>query len=173
MLPTSVAGSNTAANSVGLGGVGAINAAAAAATDFICTSYQNPAPTINITGRNLIIRGVRISTINTGAAVATTPTTIQWSLAFGHNSVTMNTTESGSFATATAHAPRRVALGFQSAAIAAAIGALYAPDIYMSFDSPIVVRPGEFIATLMKIVVGTATASQTITYCVTFDGNFE
>lgn len=173
LLPTSAAGSNTVANSVGLGGVGAINAAAGAATDFIATSYQNPAPTINITGRNLIIKGVKISTINTGAAVATTPTTLMWTLAFGHTNVSLQTTETASFATATTHAPRRLALGFQSAAIGTVIGGVYGPDIYMPFDSPIPVRPGEFVATVMKIVVGTATASQTITYCVTFDANFE
>lgn len=173
LLPTSAAGSNTVANTTGLGGVGAINAAAGAATDFIATSYLNPAGTINITGRNLVVKGVKISTMNTGAAVATTPTTLMWSLAFGHTAVSLQTTESASFATATTHAPRRVCLGWQSAAIATAVGGLYSPDIYMSFDSPIVVRPGEYIATIMKIVVGTATASQTITFAVTFDGNFE
>lgn len=173
-LPTSAAGSNTAANITGLGGTGAINAAAGAATDFIACSYQNPAPTINITGRNLLIKGLRISTVNTGAAVATTPTTISWTLAFGHTAVSLATTETASFATATTHAPRRLQLGYQSAAIGTVVGGLYAPDsIYMGFDSPIVVRPGEFVALIMKIIVGTATASQTITYSVTFDGNFE
>lgn len=172
-LPTSAAGSNTAANVTGIGGWGAINAAAGAATDFIATSFQNPAGTINITGRNLFIHGVRISTINTGAAVATTPTTLLWSIIFGHNTVTMNTAESASFATATAHAPRRIQLGFQSAPVGAAIGTPYTSDIFMPFTAPIVVRPGEFIGTLMKIVVGTATASQTITYNVTFDGFYE
>jgi len=96
-----------------------------------------------------------------------------WSLAFGHTAVSLATAETGSFATATTHAPRRVALGWQSAAIGTVVGGLYSPDILFTFDSPIVVRPGEFIATIMKIVVGTATASQTITYMVTFDGNFE
>lgn len=172
-LPTSAAGSNTTANVTGLGGVGAINAAAGAATDFIACSYQNPAATINITGRNLVIKGVKIATMNTGAAVATTPTTLMWSLAFGHTAVSLQTAETGTFANNTTHAPRRVALGWQSAAVGTPIGGLYAPEVVFSFDSPIVVRPGEFIATIMKIVVGTATASQTITYMVTFDGNFE
>lgn len=172
-LPTSAAGSNTTANVTGLGGWGAINAAAGAATDFIATSYLNPASTINITGRNLIIKSVKISTINTGAAVATTPTTLLWSIGFGHTAVSLATTETASFATATTHAPRRVQLGFQSAAVGSAVGALYSPDVSFDFDSPIVVRPGEYIATIMKIVVGTATVGQTITFNVTFDANFE
>lgn len=173
LLPTSAAGSNTAANVTGLGGWGAINAAAGAATDFIATSYQNPAGTINITGRNLIIQGVRISTINTGAAVATTPTTLLWSVAFGHTAVSLQTLETASFAANTTHAPRRVQLGFQTAPVGAAIGARYTDDLFMPFTAPIVVRPGEFIATIMKIVVGTATASQTITFNVVFDGYWE
>lgn len=172
-LPTSAAGSNTTANATGLGGWGAINAAAGAATDFIATSYLNPAGTVNITGRNLLIRGVKITCINTGAAVATTPTTLLWSLAFGHTAVSLATTETASFANNTTHAPRRVQLGFLSAAVATPIGGLYSGDVSFNFDSPIVVRPGEYIATIMKIVVGSATASQTITYNVVFDGSFE
>lgn len=172
-LPTSAAGSNTAANVTGLGGWGAINAAAGAATDFIACSYLNPAGTINITGRNLLIRGVKVTAINTGAAVATTPTTLLWTLAFGHTAVSLATTETASFATATTHAPRRVQLGFMSADVATPVGGLYSGDVSFNFDSPIVVRPGEYVALIMKIVVGTATASQTITYNVVFDGSFE
>lgn len=172
--PTAAAGSNTAANAVGLGGWGSITASVGAATDFIATSYQNPAATINITGRNLVITGVRVSAINYGAAVATTPTTLLWSLAYGHNTVTMATSESGSFTTATAHAPRRVQLGFMSAPVGAAVGAPYTPDsISFDFAAPIVVRPGEFLATIVKVIVGTATASQAIVYNVLFNGYFE
>jgi hypothetical protein len=173
-IPTSAAGSNTAANATGLGGTGAINAAATGATDYIATSFQNPAGTINITARNLIITGCRISTINTGAAVATTPTTLQWAIGYGHTAASMQTTDTASFATGTTKAPRRVLLGFQSAAVGAAIGAMYGPDIDVDMaDAPIVVHPGEFINTFMKQIIGTATASQTITYIVMFRGYWE
>jgi len=40
----------------------------------------------------------------------------------------------------------------------------------MQFDSPICVQPGEFVASVAKFVVGTATASQVIWAHVTFDG---
>jgi hypothetical protein len=166
-LPTAAAGSNTAANAVGLGGWGAINAAAGAATDFIATSFQNPVPTINLTGRNLLITGVHISAINGGAAVATTPTTLLWSLAFGHTAVSLQTAEA-----ATTHAPRRYQLGFMSAPIGAAIGQPYNQDLRIDLDAPLCIRPGEFIATVMKIVVGTATASQTIIFNVRFTGYY-
>lgn len=172
--PTAAAGSNTTPQIQGLGGWAALNAAAGAATDFIACSYTNPASTINITGRNLIVTGVAISTINTGAAVATTPTTLLWSLVFGHLVDSMNTTETASFATGTTHVPRRVQLGFQSAAVGTAIGGLYSNDIVRDFSNgPIVVRPGERLAFIVKIVVGTATASQTFTYNIMPVGYFE
>lgn len=166
--PTAAGGSNTTPNAVGLGGLGAWTTLAAAATDFIATSYQNPAPTINITGRNLIITGVTIQTINIGAAVATTPTTLLWSIGYGHTAASMQTAEA-----AATHTPRRIQLGYQSAPVAAAIGAIYAPDIVRVFNSPIVIRPGCFINTFMKVRVGTATVSQVIEYCVQFDGYWE
>lgn len=166
-LPTAAAGSNTAANITGLGGWGAINAAAGAATDFIASSFQNPTPGINVTGRNLMITGVHISAMNGGAAIATTPTTLLWSLLFGHTAVSLQTAEA-----ATTHAPRRYQLGFMSAPIATPIGGLYGPEIKHEFDAPICIHPGEFLASVVKIVVGTATASQTIVYNVRFTGYY-
>jgi hypothetical protein len=171
-IPTGSAGSNTTANVTGLGGLGAIQAAATAATDLIATSYLNPDSTAAFTGRKLVINGVKISCVNMGAAVATTPTTLFWSLAFGHTAVSLATAEAGG-ATAT-KAPRRVPLGFVSALTAAVIGQNYSPDaIVVQFAAPIVVNPGEYIASVVKIILGTATASQLITYSVMFDAHFE
>ena len=176
-IPTSAAGSNTAANAVGLGGRGAINAAAGgAANDFIMTSYQVPAGTTAIPGRRLAVYGVRISCANLGAAVAVTATTIGLSLAFGHTAVSLATAESASFGTAggTTKAPRREALGLMYWNIAAPVGATATNgDIFMPFSQPIYVNPGEFIATAMQFLVGTATASQSIWYHVTFDYGWE
>jgi hypothetical protein len=168
-IPTSAAGSNTAALTTGLGGVVQINAAATAATDFILTSYQNPAGSVNQTPRNLYITGVRISMTNQGAAVATTPTTALLSLAYGHTAVSLATTES-----ATTKAPRRVPLGFQSWVVGALAGAAATPgDIIVQFVTPLLVQPGEFIASVLKFAVGTATASQTLLGTVTFDSYWE
>lgn len=167
--PTSAAGSNTAANVTGLGGQGAINAAAAAVTDFIMCSYQNPAGTAAVQGRRLRINGVRISCANLGAAVATTATTIALSLAFGHTAVSLATGEA-----ATTKAARRIPLGMMYWNVAAPIGATpQNGDIYMYFDNPIYVNPSEFVATTLKFITGTATASQSIWYHVTFDYGWE
>lgn len=175
LLITGTAGSATAANIVGLGGYGTITAPVAAATDIIASSYQVPAGTFTVTGRNLYITGIYISAVNLGAAVATTPTTLLWGAGYGHTAVSMATLETSSttFTNATTHAPRRITLGFMSAPIASAIGATYDKNIERTFTTPIVVRPGEFINTYFKVLVGTATTSQVIGYNVEFDGYWE
>ncbi len=156
--PTSAAGSNTAALVTGLGGQAACNATASAATDFIFWSYQNPAGSLAQVPRVLVINGVWLSAMNAGAAVATTPTTVWWAVAFGHTAVSLATGEA-----AATKAPRRIPLGISSVPIAGAIGVPYTPaDIYRQFATPIVVNPGEFVALIGKIIVGTATASQSV-----------
>jgi hypothetical protein len=166
--PTAAAGSNTTANITGLGGIGAINAAAGAATDYIASSFLNPDSTTAFTGRKLVINGVKISCINMGAPVATTMTALFWSLAFGHTVLTLVPSETGS-----QKGPRRVPLGFVSAPVGAAIGQNYSPDaIVVQFSAPIVVNPGEYVASVVRQIVGTATASQTIYYSVMFDAHF-
>lgn len=167
--PAGVAGSNTAAAVTGLGGQVTLNAAAAAATDFILTSQQVPAGTAAVQGRRLVLRGVSISAANLGAAVATTETTLAFSLAFGHTAVSLATAEA-----ATTKAPRREALGIMSWAIGAAIGSGPREGrIYVPFNTPIYVNPGEFLAVAVKFLQGTATASQTIYIHITYDYGWE
>lgn len=148
----------------GLGGQGAVTAAVAAATDGIWSSYQVPAGTVLIPGRRLTLRGVKLDCVNLGAAVATTATTIQFSIAFGHTSVSLATAEA-----VNAKAPRRVALGIATWAVAAPIGAQSANGpIFLDLgDAPIFVNPGEFVALVGKFLAGTATASQVINFTYT------
>ncbi len=167
--PTAAVPSNTSLTANlpgGLGGQGAVTAAAAAVTDGIWGSYQNPATTIAVQGRRLVIRGVLVDLVNTGAAVATTSTTLQFALAFGHTAVSLATAETASFATGTTKAPRRVALGFATWPVGAVIGAApTAGRIFVDMtEAPVFVNPGEFVALVGKFLLGTATASQTITF---------
>lgn len=162
--PTAAVPSNTALTAnlpAGLGGQGAVTAQAAAATDGIWGSYQVPAGTVAVQGRRLALRGVLIDLVNVGAAVATTATTIQFSLAFGHTAVSLATAEA-----AAAKAPRRVALGYATWAVGAAIGSQpQGGRIFADFgDATIYVNPGEFVALVGKFLVGTATASQVINF---------
>src|SRR5574343_648542 len=126
---TPAAGSNTVAPVTGLGGWGSTNMVAAAATDFLMMAYQNPVPSNIISGKNLYICGEYIDCINTGAAVATTPTTNLITLGVGGTAASLQTVETGSFVTGTTHAPRRMQLGIVSAAVGTAIGAPYSPAI--------------------------------------------
>lgn len=162
-IPTAAAPSNTALTAnlpAGLGGQGIVTAAVAAATDGIWGSYQNPAGTVSILGKRLKITGVRVDAVNTGAIVATTATVLQFSLAFGHTAVSLATAEG-----AAAKAARRVALGYMTFPVGAAIGAAPTQNsINVDFKEPIYVNPGEFVALAAKFVVGTATASQTISF---------
>jgi hypothetical protein len=165
--PTAAAPSNTALTANlpgGLGGQGAVIAAVAAATDGIWSSYQVPAATISVPGRRLVVRGIQLDLLNIGAAVATTATAIQFSIAFGHTNVSLATTEG-----AAAKAPRRVALGFANWAVGAGIGQQpQAGKLFLDLgDAPLFVNPGEHLALVGKFLVGTATASQVIQFTYT------
>ena len=175
--PTAGAGSNTAVivgGSQGVGGQFLMTAQVTGATDNIISTYQVPAGTIAVQGRRLAVYGVQIDAVNFGAAVATTPTTLLLALTFGNTAISLATAETGSFVTATAKAARREALGFMNWPVAATIGA--SPDrgpVSMQFTQPIYVNPGEFVGTSCRFIQGTATASQTIFFTVTFDYGWE
>jgi len=169
-FPAAAAGANTTALVTGLGGHYQINAQAGALTsaaENIITSYQIPAQTATQASKRFVCTGIHITAINTGAAVATTPTTLLWGVAWGHTAVSLATTDAVG-----AKAPRHMKVGTQSFAIAAVVGQ-NANDINVTFANPFVVNPGEFIASTCRFVVGTATASQVITGSVTFEGYWE
>jgi hypothetical protein len=167
--PTGAAATNTtAALGTGLGGLFKANAMASSATDLIISSYQVPAATVNITGRNLVITGVRADVTNQVVAVATTAFNFQCAVAFGHTAVSLATTEGASFSTATTKAPRRVPVGSLYLPVAAAVGQ-NSNQIRIGFQSPIVVYPGQFVAFIVKPILGTATATETLLFNIGFD----
>jgi hypothetical protein len=163
-VPTNTA--LTANLPAGLGGMGLVTAQAGAATDFIFGSYQVPVGSTTSQGRRLCIRGVKVDAINTGAAVATTATVLEWKLATGHTAVSLATADTASFATATTKSPRRLGIGYMTWPVGAAIGAPPTQNsLFLDLcDAPKYVNPGEFVAITAKFLVGTATASQTIQY---------
>lgn len=166
--PTAAVPTNTALTAnlpAGIGGQGLVTAQAASTTDLIFG--QSLWPVASSTGQNkrLVVRGIVVDALNMGAAVATTATAIQFSVAWGHTAASLATAESGSFVTATAKAPRRLSLGFMSWPIGAAIAAppSNGGKLFLDLgDAPLYVNPGEHIALVGKFIAGTATASQTI-----------
>jgi len=144
VAPTAIALTNTAAAFVGLAGIAAILPTLTANTDGIIFSYQNPAGTVNIPGRNLIITGVKVQGVTT-VALTGGPVIYAYALAFGHTAVSLATAETGSFANNTTHAPRILPIGIEAWVAAAPVATQGNGTAIISFDAPVVVRPGEFV----------------------------
>jgi hypothetical protein len=167
--PVSATLSNTAAGYTTLGGQFQFAAVAGAETDYALFGFQVPLPSAAGAGKNLVIRGIRIETMNTGAAVATSATVLQWGLGIGSTAVSLATADS---ATAGTRAPRRIMLGLQSFPIGAAVGAIATP-VDVNLDAPLYVSAGTFVHVIIKMPIGTATASQIIRGTVMINGYFE
>lgn len=167
--PASATLSNTAAGYTTLGGIYQFAAVAGAETDYALFAYQVPAGSVTQPGKNLVIRGVRIETFNSGAAVATTAHTFMWALGVGSTAVSLATADS---LTAGTRAPRRIALGTQFLPVGAVIGQTTSA-IDVNLDAPLLVAAGTFVHIILRMPVATATASQVIRGIVTVNGYFE
>ena len=157
----------TAALGTGLGGQFAALPTLTVGTDGIVCSYQNPAGSTTVPARKLVVTGIRVQGAVT-TILAAGPVLYEYSLAYGHTAVSLATAEGTSFSTSpTTKAPRRIILGFETYAATAAVGTIGA-GVYMPFNSPVIVNPGEFVAICAKNF-GLITTSGVITFSVTFD----
>ena len=164
--PTAAVPTNTtAALGTGLGGNFYETATLAVGTDGIISSYQNPTGAVGQTPRNLYITGIRwYSMVQT--VLAGGPFVYECGIAFGHTAVSLATGEGAS-----AKAPRRFPVGLYTLAATAAVGVLGANFVH-NFSTPIMVQPGEFIATIVRNI-GTAGTSGTIAHHIGFEGYWE
>lgn len=166
--PTAAVPTNTtAALGSGLGGNFWHTNTLAVNTDGIISSFQNVNGAVGVASRVLYITGVKISTAVQVVLACTGVQIFNWSLAFGHTTVSLAQTEG-----VAAKAPRRVPLGLQVSIGAQVAGSLLSETIIISFQSPIVVNPGEFIQTVVKNTGTVGTAGQLV-HMITFDGYFE
>lgn len=170
VAPTAAALTNTAAAFTGLGGIVAVLPTLTVGSDGKLITYQNPASTINITGRNLYIKGV---TLQGGVSVVFVggPVTYAFAIAYGHTATSLATAETGSFVTATTHAPRIMPIGMDTYPVTAAVGTL-GNRVSLTLETPIVIRPGEFFDIVARNV-GVVTSSGAITYVIAVDAYFE
>lgn len=153
----------TAALGVGLGGQFAALPTLAAPTTGIICSYQNPVPSTTVTGKQLVIRGVKIeSVVTTVLAGNATPIIYALGISYGHTAVSLATAEG-----AATKAPRNIPLGFQTFAAAAAVGTL-GQVVEVTFDRALPVFPSEFVAITAKNL-GAVTTSGVITFLITYD----
>jgi len=153
--PASATLSNTAAGYTTLGGLFQFAAIAGAATDYLLFSFTVPSP------YQLVVTGLSIDAWNTGAAVATTPTLMVWGLGTNGTAANLNT---GNFI--------RTPIGSQSLPIGAVVGA-NVQQIVRQFQTPVVCEAGRQFAVILRMPIGTATASQIVQGSVSIDGYFE
>lgn len=165
-LPTAAAATNTtAALGAFLGGIFQMNAPATSATDVIVASYQNPLGGVNQTPRTMKLRGIKVDCVNSVVAVATTASTFAVAVAWGGTALTLAQTESASFATATAKARRIQPIGVIYFPVGAAVGQ-QADGIQFDFEAPLVINPGEYVQVVVKILSGTATATEVFQWII-------
>lgn len=172
--PAASALTNTAISTgspVGLGGLAHVLPTLTAGADGLLFSFQNPAGSVTQTPRTLVIRGVSISG---GVDVVLTggPLVLAYSLAYGSTSASLATAETASFATATTKAPRRIWLGVQTCIAAAVAGTALSSPIVMTFASPIVVAPGEFVGIAVRNQ-GVVTTLGSVIITAAFDAYYE
>jgi hypothetical protein len=160
--------SSTAAYTA-LGGQFAFASPPSAETDILMFSYQNPAQTALIPGKNLIIRGVTIDAVNLGAVGSALGVVQQWSLGVGGTAVAPPTDS----ATAGTRAYRRVPLGFLTFPASAAIGAPASRAIDINMDAPIVIEPGTYLGVYVKNIAGTQNTGQITRGICYINGYFE
>lgn len=155
----------TAALGSGLGGQFAVQPTLVVGTDGILSSYQVPIGTAILPGKSLYITRMTISSVVT-TALTGGAVVYALSLAYGHTSVSLATTES-----AIAKAARRIPVGIQTFAAAAAVGTT-PTKVDLDLNSPIVVQPGEFVQLAAKNL-GVVTTAGVITFIVSFGGYWE
>lgn len=168
--PSSATLSNTTPGYTTLGGQFQFAAVAGAETDYILFSYQVPAGSTTQPARNLFVTGVTIYTFNMGAAVATTPTLLQWGLGIGATAATLATADS---ATAGTRSAKRILLGVQTMPVGTAVGGAADKEINITFSTPLMVEAGTFCQVLLKMPVATNTGSQIVRGIIMFNGYFE
>jgi hypothetical protein len=150
-----------------LGGRFNFTAVGTAITDFPLFAFQVPAAVANVPGKTLYIRGIHISTMNSGAVVATTPTVLQWAIGVGSSTNVLTGAEA-----ANAKAPRVVDLGQQYFALGAVIG--YVPaDLDVQFPYPLMCEAGNYVHIILCVPLGTATGSEVFIGTVMINGVFE
>jgi hypothetical protein len=159
--PSSATLANNAAGYTTLGGQFQFAAVAGAETDYALFSFQVPATF------QLVVDKIQISTFNMGAAVATTPTLLQWAVGINGTAVDLSTSDG-----VTTRAPRKQTLGVQSLPIGAVIGAAAQDIVWNSIDGELICEGGRYFTIILKMPVGTATASQIIRGTVGISGTF-
>jgi hypothetical protein len=154
-VPATAALSNTASTYASLGGKFLFAGVAGVETDYALFTFTNPAPTTSLTGRNLVVKGIWIDSA-VSVILPATALILEWSVGVGSTALTLATTDG-----AAARGAKRLSLGTQGFLASAAVGTV-APQVNVSFPTPLVVEPGTLFQIILRVPVGTATTPGTI-----------
>ena len=166
--PASATLSNTTAGYSTLGGQYQFAASATNETDWALFGYLNPAGTNALPGKTLYITSIRVSKMLVTGAATVNATMFFWAVGVGSTAVSLATTD-----TASAVSPKRIPLGIQNHAAAAAIGTSSDGFDVQFTDAPLVVQPGTYLHIILKQLNGAATASLVWRGQVMINGYFE
>ena len=157
---------NTAPANAALGGkwittspmtVGTSGLATIADVHYPLFSYLNPAGTVAIPGKDLVIRGIRVNETVVSAVLGATYTQVEWLAGFGSSAATLATVDG--VGPPTTVSPKRIHLGSQSFLALAPAGTV-APGFFVDFgDAPQVVPPGSYLHIIVSFLGNAATGT--------------
>jgi hypothetical protein len=120
-------------------------------------SYLNPAGTVAVPGKDLVIRGIRVGETVVSAVLGATYTQVEWIAGFGSSAATLATADA--VGPPTTVSPKRIFLGSQGFLALAPAGTT-APGFQVDFgDAPQVVPPGTYLHIIMSLIGNAATGT--------------
>lgn len=126
-----------------------------AESDYPIFAYLNPVGTNALPGKTLYITGVKINETIVTSVLGVTANVLIWGIGVGSTAGTLATVDS-----AIAVGPRRLVVGTQAFAAAAAAGVIATTCPMLDFTgAPMVCPPGTYVHISLRLVTGAATGS--------------
>jgi hypothetical protein len=123
-----------------------------AASDYPLFAWQNPS------GKTFYCDSIIVVDMQCVTSLAGGPLSLQYAVGIGSTAATLATTESASFASATAKIARKNILGAQAIPVTMAAGSTVA-GFQRMFPTPLPIQPGEFLHIILRVPAGTATSA--------------
>jgi hypothetical protein len=147
--------SNTTAGYSTLGGFFRFNAVAGATTDYCLFSYAVSS------GSNLLITDIILDAWVNGAAIATTPTLLNFILNANNLATSLSTLNTN-----------RIPIGSISLPVGTAVGAKPNNPVVVNLTTPVLTAGNRFLNIILRMPIATATASSVIEGSVSINGYY-
>jgi hypothetical protein len=147
-------------------------AVTAGESDYPLFAYLNPAGTVAIPGRTMVVTGIRINEMFVTTLLVGGPMAFCYAAGFGSTASSLATGESASFGANTTKIARKIALGTIGFAAAAAAGTVAQGFSIDLSESPICVDPGHYFHIILRCI-GTNLTAGAIRGGVTIIHHFE